>query len=259
MHSNLTSWWFFLGRELFVEYFNTRNKTIRDRIVDENINLVKYIARKFANRGEPVEDLIQVGTMGLMKAIDRYEPDQEIEFATYATPTVVGEIKHFFRDKSHLIKIPRRLHELNARVKKIIFDVNKEEGRSPTIAQLSEMVGATEEEILESLEAGQASIPVSLDAPAYVTERTGDPNVASRGSLVDSIKNDDEEEMVINKETLRNAITTLLNRREQRIIYLRFYDNLSQNEIAQLLNLSQMHVSRLLNHSLEKLKKSITH
>lgn len=246
-----------MSKEIFKEYYSTRSKQLRDRIVDENINLVKYISRKFANRGEPVEDIIQVGTMGLMKAIDRYEPDQDIEFATYATPTIVGEIKHFFRDKSHLIKIPRRLHELNAKVKKIIFDLNKDEGRSPTIAELSEMVSATEEEILESLEAGQASMTVSLDAPTYVSERSGDPSTTSRGSLIDSIRNGDDEDEVINKETLRNAIATHLNRREQRIIYLRFYDNLSQNEIAQLLNLSQMHVSRLLNHSLDKLKKSM--
>jgi RNA polymerase sigma-B factor len=246
-----------LGRELFQEYFNTRNKEVRDQIVDDNLNLVKYIARKFANRGEPLEDIIQVGTMGLMKAIDRYDPHQDIEFATYATPTIVGEIKHFFRDKSHLIKIPRRLHELNSRIKKVIFDITKEEGRSPTIAEISEIVGVSEEEVLESLEAGQAYMTVSLDTPSYVTERTGDTNTSSKSSLMDSVKNHDEEDVAIDRETLRNAISNILNRREQRIIYLRFYDNLSQSEIAQLLNLSQMHVSRLLNHSLEKLRKVI--
>ncbi|HAR62276.1 MAG: B/F/G family RNA polymerase sigma-70 factor [Candidatus Margulisiibacteriota bacterium] len=246
-----------MGRELFCEYYSTRQKELRDRIVSENLNLVKYIARKFLNRGEPLEDIIQVGTIGLMKAIDRYDPNQDIEFATYATPTIVGEIKHFFRDKSHLIKIPRRLHELNAKVKKVIFDVNKEDGRSPTIAEICQIVGVSEEEVLESLEAGQAYMTVSLDAPSYVTERTGDPSTSSKAALIDNVKKVDEEDVVINKETLRDAIATNLNRREQRIIYLRFYDNLSQNEIAQLLNLSQMHVSRLLNHALEKLKKTM--
>lgn len=242
-----------MSRELFIEYRNTKSSELKEQLISEHIKLVKYIARKFANRGEPLEDVIQVGTMGLLKAIDRYDPDQEIEFATYATPTIVGEIKHFFRDKTHLIKIPRRLHELYAKIKKTIYEYSRDNGKSPTIEVIAQLVGATEEEVLESLEAGQAYSTISLDAPIHVSERSGDSS-DSKMSLMDSIKKHSVDNYIINRESLRSAIVKSLNRREQRIIYLRFYDNLSQSEIAEHLKLSQMHVSRLLSHSLKKLR-----
>jgi RNA polymerase sigma-B factor len=246
-----------LVSELFVEYYNTKDIYLKEQLLKENLKLVNYIARKFTNRGEALEDVVQVGTIGLLKAIERYDPSHEVEFATYATPTIVGEIKHFFRDKTHLVKIPRRLHELYSKIKKVIYDFTQETGRAPNITEISEMVEVSEEEILESLEAGQARMTVSLDMPTYNTDRTGEQSHATKGSLVESLKEGSEDDLLLNKESLRVAITKVLTRREQRIIYLRFYDNLSQSEIANLLKLSQMHVSRLQAHALKKLQKVI--
>jgi RNA polymerase sigma-B factor len=244
-------------KDLFEQYRKSEDPAIKDVIVQKHYNLVIHVSKKFLGRGESLEDLIQVGMLGMLKALNNYDPSFNAEFATYAMPMIIGEIKHYFRDYARLVKLPRRIHELNSQVKRIVFEYHQYKDRSPTIAELAEQVGCSEEEVLEAMEAGEATKALSLDAPAFVSERSGEVVTNSRSSLLESLGMNQLESRVLDRETLKYAIANLLNRREQRIIYMRFYDNLSQQEIANYLNLSQMHVSRLLKHAIAKLKKYI--
>ena len=241
-------------KDLLREYCKTKKPELKKKLILSHLNLVEYIAKKFAFRRDDLEDLIQVGTIGLIKALERYDLKHEVEFTTYATPNIIGEIKHYFRDKSRLVKVPRKLHELNSRVKTFIREYVREHGQSPTISTIALSVDSTEEEILESMEAGQTYETVSLDAPLYQTEKESTSTTPI--SLIDSLGIGAKDEIVLDKECLMQAIASL-NRREQKIIYLRFYDNLTQAEIANLLDMSQMHVSRLLVFTLKKLSKAL--
>lgn len=242
-------------KNLFREYIKTQNPKIKERIVSQHYNLVVFISKKFLSRGESLEDLIQVGLVGLLKAFKKYDPENIAEFATYAMPTMVGEIKHYFRDYVRLIKIPRKLHEINNQVKKRIFTFYQHYDRPPTIQELAEKIGVSEEEIILAMEAGASTRTLSLDAPLLSAERNCESTTTSKGSLLDSLGIENIENKIIDRETLKFAISSLLNRREQRIIYMRFYDGLSQKEIADFLELSQMHISRLLKDSIDKLRR----
>lgn len=243
------------GKELFREFIRSRDCSLKEQIVSQHYNLVIYVARKFLGKGESLEDLIQVGMIGLLKALENYDPELEAEFATYAMPMIVGELKHYFRDHANLVKLPRRLHELNSQIKKLVFEYHQFKDRSPTIEEIAKELHSTEEEVLEAMEAGASVKPLSLDAPSYMSERSGEVVTNAKSSLIDSICTEGLEERLVDREMLKFAIANVLNRREQRIIYMRYYDNLSQQEIAEYLQLSQMHVSRLLKHGIEKLRK----
>ena len=220
---------------------------LRSDLVVAHLNLVRYLALKFANRGEPLDDLIQVGTVGLLKAIDRFELDRGVEFTTYATPTIVGEIKRYFRDKGWAVKVPRRLQELNLAVNRAVEKMSVEFGRSPTVGELGERLRASDEEILEAQELGQAYNLLSLD-----TEISSDGDKSS--TLADHIGAADPELALLeDKANLEHAFKSL-NGRERVILYLRFYESVSQTEIAKRLHVSQMHVSRLQQKALEKLR-----
>ncbi|HKE36634.1 MAG TPA: SigB/SigF/SigG family RNA polymerase sigma factor [Candidatus Baltobacteraceae bacterium] len=223
-------------------------ESLRDELVVAHLNLVRFLAVKFANRGEPLDDLVQVGTVGLLKAIDRFEIDRGVEFTTYATPTIVGEIKRYFRDKGWAVKVPRRLQELNLAVNRASDKLAIELGRSPTVGELATHLNATEEEILEAQELGQAYNLLSLDS-----EVSGETEKKSQ-TLADTVGvNDAGLELLEDRANLERAFTVLTGR-ERVIIYLRFYESVSQTEIAKRLNVSQMHVSRLQAKALEKLR-----
>ena len=223
-------------------------ESLRNDLVVTHLNLVRFLALKFANRGEPLDDLVQVGTVGLLKAIDRFELDRGVEFTTYATPTIVGEIKRYFRDKGWAVKVPRRLQELNLAVNRANEKMAVELGRSPTVAELAERLNATEEEILEAQELGQAYNLLSLDS-----EVSGEGEKKSQ-TLADTVGiTDSGLEMLEDRANLERAFHVLTGR-ERVIIYLRFYESVSQTEIAKRLNVSQMHVSRLQAKALEKLR-----
>jgi RNA polymerase sigma-B factor len=245
------------GKELFKEYLKTNNYELKEEIIKQHYNLVVYVARKFTGRGESLEDIIQVGMLGLMKAMDNYDPTYNAEFATYAMPTIVGEIKHYFRDHSRIVKLPRRLYELDSQIKRFIYEYFQNFDRSPTIEEISKQLNISEEEVLEAMEAGDSSKAISLDAPVSFSDRSGQVVADGKASLMDSLGVDYIENRVIERETLKYAIANILNRREQRIIYMRYYDNLSQLEIATYLKLSQMHVSRLIKDAIEKLSRYI--
>jgi RNA polymerase sigma-B factor len=221
---------------------------LRNELVVAHLNLARYLAVKFANRGEALDDLIQVGTVGLLKAIDRFDLDRGVEFTTYATPTIVGEIKRYFRDKGWAVKVPRRLQELNLAVNRAIEKLNVKLGHSPTVAELAEHLGASEEDVLEAQELGQAYNLLSLD-----TELNGDGDKKSQ-TLADYVgQTDSALDLLEDRANLERAFD-VLSGRERVILYLRFYESVSQTEIAKRLNVSQMHVSRLQQKALEKLR-----
>ncbi len=221
---------------------------LRTDLVVAHLNLVRYLAVKFANRGEALDDLIQVGTVGLLKAIDRFDLERGVEFTTYATPTIVGEIKRYFRDKGWAVKVPRRLQELNLAVNRAIEKLSVKIGRSPTVAELAQHLNATEEDILEAQELGQAYNLLSLD-----TELSGEGDKKSQ-TLADYIGTTDAGLALLEDKANLERAFEVLTGRERVILYLRFYESVSQTEIAKRLNVSQMHVSRLQQKALEKLR-----
>ncbi|HEY3415029.1 MAG TPA: SigB/SigF/SigG family RNA polymerase sigma factor [Armatimonadota bacterium] len=234
--------------DLFAEYYQTRDPGLRDRLVVLHISLVRYLAGKFANRGEPVEDLIQVGTIGLINAVDRFDPLRGNRFSTYAAPTIVGEIKRHFRDKAWNLKVPRRLQELNLATARAAEALTQTLGRSPTIAEIARHLNASEEETVEAIELGNAYETISLDS------RMENQGESTALTLAEFIGGEDEALLDVEAfDDLREAIRNL-DEREQNIIALRFFSDLSQTEVAHHLRISQMHVSRLQQRALRKLK-----
>ncbi|GAB3258682.1 RNA polymerase sigma factor SigF [Nocardioides dilutus] len=221
----------------------------RAGLVHLHLPLVEHCARRFRNRGEPLEDLVQVGTIGLLKAVDRFDTDRGVEFSTYATPTIIGEIKRHFRDKGWAIRVPRRLQELRMQIGSVGAELTQSLGRSPTPRELAEAIGCSVEEILEGLESSNAYSTLSLDA--------GEGSDEGPGSMLDSIGVDD-----VNLEhvEVRESLKPLLDRldpREKKILLLRFFKNMTQSQIAEEIGVSQMHVSRLLSRTLEHLRTSL--
>jgi len=225
-------------------------RAIRDELVELHLPLVEYLARRFRNRGEWLDDLTQVATIGLIKSIDRFDLERGVEFSTYATPTIVGEIKRHFRDKGWAVRVPRRLQELKLSLTKAVSDLSQREGRSPTVAELAAHLQMTEEEVLEGLESANAYSTVSLDAPDSGDEDA--PAVADSLGIVD-----ESLEGVEYRESLKPLLEQLPPR-EKRILLLRFFGNMTQSQIAQELGISQMHVSRLLARTLAQLRQALT-
>jgi RNA polymerase sigma-B factor len=224
---------------------------LRDELVVGQLKLVRYLASKFSNRGEPLDDLIQVGAVGLLKAIDRFDADRGVGFSTYAMPTIVGEIKRYFRDKGWALRVPRRLQELNLAVNRTIERLTIDLGHSPTVEELAAELESTSESILEARELGGAYNLLSLDSEVV---SDGDKRNQTLGETLPS--GETGLEFLEEKAILERAFT-ILTRRERIILFLRYFDSLSQTEIAKRLGLSQMHVSRLQNKALEKMRKTI--
>ena len=236
-------------RALFERFIRAgRAVELREDLVVAHLNLVRFLAVRFANRGEPLDDLIQVGTVGLLKAIDRFDLERGVEFTTYATPTIVGEIKRYFRDKGWAVKVPRRLQELNLAVNRLGDKLAVELGRSPTVAELAGRLGAGEDEILEAQELGQAYNLLSLDS-----EVAGESEKKSQ-TIADTVGVADAGLALLEDRTNLERAFLVLTGRERVIVYLRFYESVSQTEIARRLNVSQMHVSRLQAKALDKLR-----
>jgi RNA polymerase sigma-B factor len=237
--------------ELFAKYQRDRDPAIREELILAHMNLVRYLARKFANRGEPLEDLIQVGMIGLINAIDRFDPGRGIRFATYATPTIVGEIRRHFRDRGWAVKVPRRLQELNLAANKAVEELTQKLDRPPTVKELAEELEVGEPEALEALELGEM-----YELPSLDTALGGDSD-DGRSELGDYVGQVDEEiERFERRARLAEAMRTL-TARERKIIQLRFFDNLSQTQVAKQLGISQMHVSRLQQRALAKLRDAV--
>ena len=227
-----------------------RRQEARDELVRLHLPLVEHLTRRFLNRGEPYDDLLQVGTIGLIKAIDRFETERGVEFSTYATPTIVGEIKRHFRDKGWAIRVPRRLQELRISISAATAELTQDLGRSPRISEIAARIGVTDEEVIEGLESSNAYATLSLDAP----ESTED----SAMSMLDMLGDDDEAlEHVENRATIKPLLEQL-EPRERHIVTLRFFRGMTQSQIAAEVGISQMHVSRLLAKTLQQLRESLT-
>jgi len=214
------------------------------------LNLVKYLASRFRNRGEPIDDLIQVGTIGLIKAIDRFDIERQVEFTTYATPTIVGELKRYFRDKGWAIKVPRRLQELSFRVNQAVDALTQSLQRSPSIREIAAYLEVTPEEVLEAMETSEAYNFVSLES-----ERGGDGS--DTFSILEYVGKEDALMAVVDDRTTLQGAFKGLTSQEQRVLYLRFFEGLTQTEIARKLDISQMQVSRLLRRTLRILRENI--
>lgn len=221
----------------------------RDDLVHLHLSLVEHCARRFRNRGEPFEDLVQVGTIGLIKAVDRFETDRGVEFSTYATPTVIGEIKRHFRDKGWAIRVPRRLQELRMQIGGATAELTQKLGRSPTPRELAEVIGCSVEEIMEGIESSHAYATLSLDA-------TDDSDDGPPSMLATLGVEDANIEHVEVRESIKPLLEGL-GEREKRILLLRFFKNMTQSQIAEEIGVSQMHVSRLLTRTLTQLRTSL--
>ncbi|GGX25538.1 RNA polymerase sigma factor [Streptomyces lomondensis] len=223
---------------------------VRNTLVELNLALVKFAASRFRSRSEPMEDIIQVGTIGLIKAIDRFELSRGVEFPTFAMPTIVGEIKRFFRDTSWSVRVPRRLQELRLDLAKAGDELAQKLDRAPTVAELAERLGISNDEVVEGMAASNAYTASSLDAQPEEDD--------SEGALADRIGYEDHGlEGIEYVESLKPLIAELPPR-DRKILSLRFVAGLTQSEIGEELGISQMHVSRLLSRTLVRLRKGLT-
>ena len=237
-------------RALLRAYREKGDIAARDRLIESFIPVVRSIAYRYSGRGEQLDDLEQVASVGLIKAIERFDLDRDVELMTYVFPTVVGELKRHFRDRGWSVTVPRRLKELHYRLSRLIEELTATLGRSPTIPELAEEAGVDEEEVVEALEVGRAYASRSLT-------RTLDSDEGVGAELIDLI--DDEElgyEAAENRELLASGLKAL-DDRERRIVQLRFVEGLTQSQIAVEIGISQMHVSRLIRRALEKLSEEI--
>jgi RNA polymerase sigma-B factor len=241
------------ARKLFAELAkrpedDPERRRFRDELVEMHLPLVEYLARRFRNRGEPFDDLVQVATIGLIKSIDRFDLERGVEFSTYATPTIVGEVKRHFRDKGWAIRVPRRLQELKLALTKATSELSQLNGRAPTVAELARHLEITEDEVLEGLESSNAYSAISLDAPDLDDETS---------AMSDTLGMTDQAlEGVEYRESLKPLLEKLPPR-EKRILLLRFFANMTQSQIAAELGISQMHVSRLITRTLAQLREGL--
>ena len=225
------------------------DRSAREELVQRHLPLVRALARRYSGRGEPLDDIEQVGAIGLLKAIDRFELDRDVSLTTYATPTVVGEIKRHFRDRGWAIRVPRALQELNARLSHTIDRLTLRLGRSPSIAEIAAELKSTPEEVLEALEVGSAYSTLSLSGGAGEEDDSSDP--------LDVIGEEDQEfERTEERASLAPALDHLPER-EQTILRMRFEEGLPQTQIAERVGLSQMHVSRLIRKALASMRDEL--
>jgi RNA polymerase sigma-B factor len=241
-------------RDLLVLVRDHKDKAAREELITRYLPLVRSLARRFASRGQPVEDLIQVGCIGLIKAVDRFDVDRipegsekPIEFTTYATPTIVGELKRYFRDKGWAVKVPRALQDLNVRLNRMMESLTVELRRSPTISELAQATGASEEEVVEALESGRAYSAVSIFSG-------GGPDEEESVGLLDCLGAEEEAYEVFEQRRVLAPAMERLDPRERLILHLRFFEGMTQTQVAVRIGISQMHVSRLIRKSIESLR-----
>jgi RNA polymerase sigma-B factor len=236
-------------RRLLQELRQTEDPRIREQLIESHLGLVEYLARRFAGRGEPLDDLVQVATIGLVKAVDRFDPSREVEFSTYATPTIVGELKRHFRDKGWAVRVPRRLQELNLRMGPVIGALSQELQRSPTVAEIARAAEASEDEILEALDSAHAYSLISLDAASGGAEEGP--------AYHEHIGSEDEALAALEDRLSVGPLVRSLPPRDRLMLHLRFFKGMTQSEIAEHLGISQMHVSRLLAKTLATLRAGL--
>jgi RNA polymerase sigma-B factor len=238
-------------KELLRRYHVEGDLAAREQLIEQYLSLVRSLARRYAYRGEQLEDLVQIGSIGLIKAIDRFDIERGVELTTYATPNIIGEIKRHFRDKGWSVRVPRGLQELNVKLSRLVEELTVQLGRSPTIPELAKASGAEEELVLEALESGRAYSSVSLSAGlgAGDDEDELDP--------LETIGTEEPGYQISEEWAVLEPGLRALDERERTILHLRFFDGLTQSQIAQQVGISQMHVSRLIRRALEKIRAEI--
>ena len=237
-------------RELLARVRDYKDQPSREELITRYLPLVKSLARRFASRGQAVEDLVQVGSIGLIKAIDRFDLERGVELSTYATPTILGEIKRYFRDKGWAVKVPRALQDLNVRLNRVIERLTVELNRSPTIAELATATGANEEEVVEALESGRAYSSVSIYSGG-----TNDEDESLE--LLDCLGMEEGAYEIFEQRRMLAPAMEHLDPRERLILHLRFFEGMTQTQVAARIGISQMHVSRLIRKSIETLRQQM--
>lgn len=230
--------------ELFAEYVKTKDLGIRNQLIEKYLYIAEIAAKKFVGRGVDYEDLYQVASLALVKAIERFEPDREIKFSSFATPSLIGEIKNYFRDSSRVMRLPRRDIELYKKLNKFVEEYVANKGYKPSVKIIAEHLGVPEERIFEVLEMKQADNVMSLDADLSVGENTSLSAVLG--------KEDESFEQIENHDFLKYCLD-LLNDTEKQIIEERYFKNRTQKQVAEILHVSQMQVSRMERKILSKL------
>jgi RNA polymerase sigma-B factor len=237
-------------KELLRRYHVEGDLEAREQLIEHYLSLVRSLARRYAYRGEQLEDLVQIGCIGLIKAIDRFDLNRGVELTTYATPNIIGEIKRHFRDKGWSVRVPRGLQELNVQLSRLVEELTVQLGRSPTIPELAHASGAEEEEVLEALESGRAYSSLSLSTGVGLDDEEEVDPMETLGT--EEPRYEISEEWAVLEPGL-----AALDDRERAILHLRFFEGLTQSQIAQKVGISQMHVSRLIRRALEKIREEI--
>jgi RNA polymerase sigma-B factor len=235
---------------LLRRYHEEGDLAARDQLIEQYMSLVRSLARRYAYRGEQLDDLVQIGAIGLIKAIDRFDLDRGVELTTYATPNIIGEIKRHFRDKGWSVRVPRGLQELSVQLSRLVEQLTVQLSRSPTIAEIAKEAGVEEEQVLEALESGRAYSSVSLSAGG-IGDEDGDLDP------LETIGTEEHMYEVSEDRAVLEPGFRVLDQRERRILHLRFFEGLTQSQIAQQIGISQMHVSRLIRRALEKIREEI--
>ena len=230
-----------------MRYRENGEAAARDELVERFLPLARQLARRYARPNEPIDDLFQVASMGLLKAIDRFDPERGNAFSTFAVPTIVGELKRYFRDTGWAVHVPRPIQERIGQVNKVVTQLSKELGRSPTPAEVAHDLGVSAEEVLEAMEAASAFDAVSLDMPRSSGDSEGSAYAETVGA------HDERFEMVEYNAVIEPTMAALPDR-DRLILRLRFERDLTQSEIAERLGISQMHVSRIIRRSLDRLR-----
>jgi RNA polymerase sigma-B factor len=238
-------------KALLRRYHEQGDLAAREQLIEQYMSLVRSLARRYSYRGEQLEDLVQIGAIGLIKAIDRFDVNRGVELTTYATPNIIGEIKRHFRDRGWSVRVPRGLQELNIQLSRLLEELTVQNGRSPTIPELAKAAGVTDEEVLEALESGRAYTSLSLSAGSGSHDEDGELDP------LESLGTEEHQYEVSEDRAVLAPGFRVLDERERRILHLRFFEGLTQSQIAQQVGISQMHVSRLIRRSLEKIREEI--
>ena len=239
-------------RRLLLRYQRHGDLRARDELCERFLPLARQLARRYQRGSEPLEDLVQVASVGLVKAIDRFDPDRTTAFSSYAVPTMVGELKRYFRDFGWAVHVPRGMQERTVAVQATVTRLAKELGRSPAAAEVASDLDLSEEHVLEAMEAALAYDALSLEAPRQSGDEAGD---AVFGDTIGEV--DEHYELVELAATIAPALRDL-DERDRRILHMRFLEDLTQSEIAGRIGVSQMHVSRLIRRALSRLEATAT-
>jgi RNA polymerase sigma-B factor len=235
-------------RALFERYLERGDAQARDELIERFLPLARQLARRYQRANEPLDDLVQVASLGLIKAIDRFDLSRDVAFSSYAVPTILGEIKRHFRDRTWAVRVPRDLQELALRVDRVVSRLAEERGRQPSVSDIAEAVGSTEEEVLEALEAGSAYRATSFEAP-----RGGEDDAET---LADSVGTDERGFSLAEHRATLGRLLATVSEREREVLRLRFEEDMTQAEIGAVIGVSQMQVSRLIRQAIARLRSA---